>query len=167
MGSVAASATGAAQLGTVRSGTNTTVTAASLALTTANAGGALALTATSGALTLGTGTSGGDATLIKQGATRELSLGTLNANQTSFTAGTVVTSATSVRADTISSANGPVTVTAQAGDLTGQALPSPATGFGTATVITTAGAITLHADNGVAQRFLRSRVHGVLVRGAA
>ncbi|WP_213982304.1 hypothetical protein, partial [Sphingomonas sp. dw_22] len=75
--------------------------------------GALALTATGGDLALGTGTAGGSATLIKQGATGELTVTSLIAAQ-----GIAAQSQTNARLGTLQSGNGSIAVLAQ-GQVTG------------------------------------------------
>ena len=75
----------------------------------------MALTASSGLLRLGTGSAGTTATLIKQGTTGQLEIGTRLSTQGNVT----VTSATNARIAEISAANGAIAVTASAGSVTG------------------------------------------------
>ena len=108
-------ATNAVIAGTVTAGA-VTVSGASVDIGTATASsGALALTASSGLLRLGTGSAGTTATLIKQGTTGQLEIGTRLSTQGNVT----VTSATNARIAEISAANGAIAVTASAGSVTG------------------------------------------------
>jgi filamentous hemagglutinin family protein len=168
-GSVTASAAGAAQLGTVNSATDTTVSGTSVAVTGASANGNLTLTATNGALiagsagagfdmtlsatngalTLGTGSAGRDATLTKSGTGGDLSVASLNSGTATTTNGTAVTSSTSVRAGSITAARGPLSVTAMAGDVTGLSSGTPdplGLGFGSANLAATLGPVTTTAS---------------------